>query len=443
MAASTFDDHLTWQKVGEQNRKSADSEFEPPTQPPLKCPECGSSSIWKNGFRYVRTETGGDIAIQRYICRECGRRFSEDTALGSKLGSNPIRQQYTRPFAPYLHPNRHDFNCSSGSSTCQVCVTGTEGTKNLSRQRTRQKRAAGATAKSEVKGELVEFSWWLKKQGYAESTIRQYSKNIKILAERGANLYDPDSTKDVIARQEWSNARRSVVIASYTAFLHKHGESWEPPKCRVTRKLPFIPTEQEIDSLIAASGKKTATLLQLLKETAMRGGETDKLKWINIDTENRTVTLNTPEKNSLPRIFKVSNKLLGMLNSLPKRTEYVFGGRTAKSRRATFYRTRQQAAKKLQNPRLLRITFHTLRHWKATTLYHQTKDILYVKNFLGHRKIENTLLYIQVAEVIFKETTDEFTVRVAQGPKEIKELLEVGFAFVCEKDGLMFFRKRK
>ena len=312
-----------------------------------------------------------------------------------------------------------------------------------SRMHATEKRAAGATAKSEVKGELVEFSWWLKKQGYAESTIRQYSKNIKILAERGANLYDPDSTKDVIARQEWSNARRSVVIASYTAFLHKHGESWEPPKCRVTRKLPFIPTEQEIDSLIAASGKKTATLLQLLKETAMRGGETDKLKWINIDTENRTVTLNTPEKNSLPRIFKVSNKLLGMLNSLPKRTEYVFGGRTAKSRRATFYRTRQQAAKKLQNPRLLRITFHTLRHWKATTLYHQTKDILYVKNFLGHRKIENTLLYIQVAEVIFKETTDEFTVRVAQGPKEIKELLEVGFAFVCEKDGLMFFRKRK
>jgi integrase len=441
MAASTFDDPLTWPKVGEQNRKSADAK--PPTQPPLECPECGSSRIWKNGFRYARSETGGEIAIQRYFCRECGRRFSEDTALGSRMGSNPIHQQYTRPFAPYLGPNRYDFNRSRGPSTCQVCVTEAEGTKNLSQQRTRQKRAAGATAKPEVKGELVEFSWWLKKQGYAESTIRQYSKNIKILAERGADLYDPDSAKDVIARQEWSNARRSVIIASYTVFLHKHGESWEPPKCRVTRKLPFIPTEQEIDSLIAASGKKTATLLQLLKETAMRGGETDKLKWINIDTENRTVTLNTPEKNSLPRIFKVSNKLLGMLNSLPKRTEYVFGSRTERSRRATFYRTRQQAAKKLQNPRLLRITFHTLRHWKATMLYYQTKDILYVKNFLGHRKIENTLLYIQLAEVIFKETTDEFTVRVAQEPKEIKELLEVGFEFVCEKDGLMFFRKRK
>lgn len=84
-----------------------------------------------------------------------------------------------------------------------------------------------------------------------------------------------------------------------------------------------------------------------------------------------------------------------------------------------------------------------LRHWKATMLYHQTKDILYVKEFLGHRKIDSTLLYIQIERVLFKETSDEFTVKVANEPEEIKALLEVGFEYVCEKDGLMFFRKRK
>jgi len=76
-------------------------------------------------------------------------------------------------------------------------------------------------------------------------------------------------------------------------------------------------------------------------------------------------------------------------------------------------------------------------------LYHQTKDILYVKQFLGHRKVETTLLYIQLADVIFKQTTDEFTVRVANKPDEIKALLEVGFEFVCKKDELLYFRKRK
>ena len=84
-----------------------------------------------------------------------------------------------------------------------------------------------------------------------------------------------------------------------------------------------------------------------------------------------------------------------------------------------------------------------MRHWKATILYHQTKDILYVKEFLGHRKIETTLLYIQRAEVLFKETSDEFTVRAVSRSKDIQALLEVGFEYVCEKDGLLYFRKRK
>jgi integrase len=51
------------------------------------------------------------------------------------------------------------------------------------------------------------------------------------------------------------------------------GLKWTKPKYKQQIKLPFIPTEQEIDSLIAASDKKLATLLQLLKETGCRVGE--------------------------------------------------------------------------------------------------------------------------------------------------------------------------
>jgi hypothetical protein len=41
------------------------------------------------------------------------------------------------------------------------------------------------------------------------------------------------------------------------------------------------------------------------------------------------------------------------------------------------------------------------------------------------------------------ETTDEFTVKVAEKTEEVKALLEVGFEYICQKDDLMFFRKRK
>jgi len=44
---------------------------------------------------------------------------------------------------------------------------------------------------------------------------------------------------------------------------------------------------------------------------------------------------------------------------------------------------------------------------------------------------------------VHKSTGDEFTVKVVSNPEEIKELLEIGFEYVCEKDGSLFLRKRK
>ena len=72
--------------------------------------------------------------------------------------------------------------------------------------------------------------------------------------------------------------------------------------------------------------------------------------------------------------------------------------------------------------------------------YYKTKDILHVMKVLGHRNIKNTLLYTQLIK--FKEN-DEFICKVARTQEEIQELIEAGFEFVLEKDGLAYFRKRK
>ncbi|MEM3629156.1 MAG: site-specific integrase [Candidatus Bathyarchaeia archaeon] len=296
----------------------------------------------------------------------------------------------------------------------------------------------------DVKGKILEFAWFLKKQGYSEETIRLHVSALRTLHERGADLYNPESVKEVVAQQKWSEARRRNVINAYSRFLKHEGIQWDKPICKVTNKLPFIPTEQELDALIAGSGSKTSVLLQLLKETAMRAGEAMKLKWTDIDFERRIITLNEPEKGSKPRIWKVSEKLIGMLRSLPRENDNVFGKSRYETLKQTLQKTRKRLAAKLQNPRLNKITFHTFRHWKATMLYHKTKDPFYVKDFLGHKSIKNTEIYITVERAIFGDScNDEFTVKVASNPEEIKALLEVGFEYVCEKDGLLFFRKRK
>ena len=304
-------------------------------------------------------------------------------------------------------------------------------------------RGATKPGEAEVKGLIFDFLWHLKKQVYSEDTIRTYVGSIKCFLSRGADIYNPESVKRIPARERWSNATRLIHISAYTALLGMLGRSWKKPICRTTQKIPFIPKEREIDDLIAGSRRKLSAFLQLLKETAIRSGEAVRLEWKDIDLEMRKIILNCPEKRGEPRIFKASPKLVSILNSLPRVNRRVFGGVLARSMARSLSDTRRRLAKKLNNLRLMRFHFHTLRHWKATMLYHQTKDILYVKQFLGHRRIETTMRYIQLEETLFEENEDEFTVRIASSQEEIKGLLEVGFEFICEKDGRLFFRKRK
>ncbi len=67
--------------------------------------------------------------------------------------------------------------------------------------------------------------------------------------------------------------------------------------------------------------------------------------------------------------------------------------------------------------------------------YHRIKDILHVKQLLGHKSIHNTMLYTQL--VNFED--DRFTCKTAETVEEAKELIEVGFEHVTHMDGVELF----
>lgn len=352
--------------------------------------------------------------VQRYLCRDCGYRFTDPKT---------IRRQRTN-----------------------INVAAYRAVQELVEVKEEDLKAGVREAANDIKSLLFNYAWYLKKQGYADSTIEGRVSILKTLVKRGANLYDPESVKKVIAEQSWCNKRKSNAVDAYTKFLQMIGGKWDPPRYKYALKLPFIPKEEELDALIAGCGPKTATFLQLLKETGMRAGEAHRLRWSDIDFENGTVRV-TPEKGSEPRIFKISTKLLNMLAALKTSSKVSDPNRVfakdLRTIRRVFEKQRARIAWKLQNPRLRRIHFHTFRHWKATMLYHQTKDILYVMRFLGHRNIKNTLIYIQLEEAIFKKQDDEFICKTAKSVEEAKVLVEAGFEYVCEFDGVKLFRKRK
>jgi len=99
------------------------------------------------------------------------------------------------------------------------------------------------------------------------------------------------------------------------------------------------------------------------------------LEWTDIDPEAGTISV-TPEKGSDPRIFKISSKLLTMFLSFERTSVKIFTYKDKFYLAESFGKKRKRLAHKLGNPRVLRIHFHTFRHWKATMEYHKTKDIL-------------------------------------------------------------------
>jgi integrase len=417
---------------------------------------------------------------QRWLCRECGYRFSlngggellkkgkirfkrcpefPDAMLDSAdfkpvhflsgkksvdnfsfmFGENIASHGYEPPF-PTVEKSINAFVPYSREH--RVCA---KKAKNLEPQ-TEINTVAGVTPQEIAKtnGKIIEYAWWLKKEGYSEATIIGRSKLLKILAKRGANIFDPESVKTTIAKQAWSLGRKANAVDAYTTFLKMTGGQWQPPRYEGVHKIPYIPKENEIDQIISGCSNRMATFLQLLKETGARCGEAWQLKWSDIDLETDTVRI-TPEKGSNPRIARLSKKLVSMLNALPKNyKERIFSnpGQPVDNYRDNYCEQRKRIAHKLQNPRLQRITFHSLRHWKATMEYHRTKDILYVKQLLGHKRIENTLKYVQLAEGLFKNEV-EYVSKVAKTEGEACVLVEAGFDFICDINGNKLFRKKK
>ena len=96
-------------------------------------------------------------------------------------------------------------------------------------------------------------------------------------------------------------------------------------------------------------------------------------------------------------------------------------------------------ANKLNNARIRQIHFHTFRHWKATMEYAKTKDILYVMKMLGHRNIQNTLLYTQL--ISFEN--DEYHSATSKTVQDAQKLIEAGFEYVCEFGEVKIFKRRK
>jgi integrase len=380
-----------------------------------QCPDCTSQRLYKDG---VRKTISGDV--QRFLCRDCGLRFSE-------RGTQKPPQKKSKQSL-----NNHGVILSTYRLSAIL-----QEAKKMDHA-TELKAVVGEISQTQqdAKGLVIQFMAYLEKEGYCKDT--KYAYYLGMLAKRGANLLDPENVKTVIGKQPVKDGTKIQWVAAYTVFATMLKITWKPPRYRQEEILPFIPDEKELDQLISfCRSKRMATYLQCLKETWADPGEALGLRWIDIT--GNIITINKPVKGHLPRQLQVSNKLLAMINALPKKSERIFP-MTYRSLYGSYKYMRKRAATIQQNPRLLSIELRSFRHWGGTMLAHYTNgNVLKVKEKLGHKSILSTMKYIRLLHF----ENSEFEVATATTVDEAKQIISAGYDYITEKQGIMLFRRPK
>jgi integrase len=282
----------------------------------------------------------------------------------------------------------------------------------------------------------------LNQKGQTNETIRIINWTLTHLSKY-ADLSNPPQVCEYINNLQRSNSYKYRLTQIYAKFLNYQNIQFKTPSYPKQAKIIKIPTHEKIQMIIANAGKTMSAKLQLSLETGLRPIELCNLKVKDTDIEQKII-YPTTAKNGAPRTLKISNNLATLLQEHITRNnlnpnDQLFKGNPVRYGKE-YREIRNRLAKKLKDPTIQTIRLYDFRHYFATNLYHKTKDILYVKQQMGHKRIDTTLIYTQLLNL----NEDEWICKATTNTNEATQLIETGFEYVTTTpDALMLFRKRK
>ncbi len=181
---------------------------------------------------------------------------------------------------------------------------------------------------------------------------------------------------------------------------------------REPRKLPVVLSREEVARLIDAAGKpKYQAVLSVAYGAGLRASEVVALKVGDIDSTRMTLRVEQG-KGHKDRYAMLSPVLLKCLrvwwqaaHAKGKMLDggWLFPGQNPVNPMSTRQLNRICHAAAAAADIDKRVSMHTLRHSYATHLLEQKVDIRIIQVLLGHKKLETTALYAQVATDVLRE----------------------------------------
>ncbi|MCP4200698.1 MAG: tyrosine-type recombinase/integrase [bacterium] len=206
-----------------------------------------------------------------------------------------------------------------------------------------------------------------------------------------------------LAEAEYSdsliNQHHFAIRFLFSKVLKKKAWRMELPLRKRPTKVPLVFARVEVEKLFeAASDFRYRTIWMTLYSTGLRLSEAARLRVPDIDSKRMRIFVSNG-KGQKDRYTVLSSSLLDQLRSywrIYRPTEWFFYGRDRQH--PPVLRTLQKAFKEDKNRAGIRkhVTPHSLRHSFATHSMEDGANLLYIRDLLGHRAIQSTLIYLRV-----------------------------------------------
>jgi len=180
------------------------------------------------------------------------------------------------------------------------------------------------------------------------------------------------------------------------------------PTPREIRKLPVVLSQEEVAGLLeCAPGLKAQAALSVAYGAGLRSSEVVSLKIDDIDRDRQIIRVEQGKGNK-DRLVMLSPHLREVLRAwwmISRSRGWLFPGQNPvnpmTARQLNRYCQTAKTAAEINK----RVSPRTLRHSFATHLLEQGVDIRVIQTLLGHKNINTTTIYTQVATRIIKEVT--------------------------------------
>jgi site-specific recombinase XerD len=254
-------------------------------------------------------------------------------------------------------------------------------------------------------------------------TQTAYIRSVKKLAQFLGHSPHSASAEDLrlfqlhLAANGASNKTINATISGlrflFEVTLDEHQVLRKMSTVHEPRKLPVVLSPDEVKRVLAAATNlKYKTALSAAYGAGLRASEVTHLKVSDIDSQRMLIHVEQG-KGSKDRNAMLSPILLGLLRQWWRTAQaerkmlkggWLFPGRNPVNPLSTRQLNRAFHAAVtlagLDKP----VNLHSLRHAFATHLLEQHTDIRVIQVLLGHKKLETTALYSQVATTTLRDT---------------------------------------